>query len=291
MKLSTLFMPFAICLAFTGFLPLVHRRLLPRVSAVVLAANVFWVTVVAVLGTWFVALRYLTHVSWLADQLRWCSKVIGVHDQVPVWLGFPATCLALVGTLRFARFATVQKKVRSSALTGTSVVPTDEVFAYVLPGRNAATLISAGLLNRLTAEETRVVLAHEKAHADCRHDRYLTLARGADALVPLMRPLTKRLEFSLERWADDAAATAMLGDRRLVAHTIAKVALLMTGSSSPALAFSGLGEVARAQHLLEPTKPSPSLTGIAVASSTLGLGFALYQLHHLQGLINTLCGS
>lgn len=291
MKLSTLFGPFAVCLALTGFLPLVHRRLRPRVSAAVLAANVFWVSLVSVVGIWFVSLRYLTHVSWLADQLRWCSKMIGGHDKVPVWLGFPSTALALLGVVRIKRFATVQRAIRSSSLSGTSVVPSDEVFAYVLPGRNGATIISAGLLSRLSVKERLVVLAHEKAHADNRHDRYLTLARAAEALVPFIRPLTKRLEFSLERWADDTAAQVMHGDRCLVAETIAKVALLMTGPPGHELAFAGLGEVARTKYLLQPSIPSRSLTGVAVTTSMIGLGFALYQLHHLEGLINTLCRS
>lgn len=291
MTLSTLFAPFAICLAFSGFLPLVHRRLRPRLSAAVLGANVLWVSIVAVLGSWFMALRYLTHISWLADQLRWCSKMIGQHDQVPWWLGLPSMIFAVVGAVRIKRFAAVQRQIRSSSLTGTSIVASDEVFAYVLPGRNAATIISAGLLSRLSVTERCVVLAHEKAHADFRHDRYLTLARAAEALVPLIRPLTKRLEFSLERWADDSAATALSGDRRLVAQTIAKVALLTTGTQSHGLAFVGLGEVARTRYLLDPSKPSRNLSGIAIMSSVLGLGFALYQLHHFEGLLSTLCRS
>lgn len=217
--------------------------------------------------------------------------MIGGHDKVPVWLGFPSTALALLGVVRIKRFATLQRKIRSWSLSGTSVVPSDEVFAYVLPGRNGATIISAGLLSRLSVKERLVVLAHEKAHADNRHDRYLTLARAAEAFVPFIRPLTKRLEFSLERWADDTAAQVMHGDRCLVAETIAKVALLMTGPAGHELAFAGLGEVARTKYLLQPSKPSRSLTGAAVTTSMIGLGFALYQLHHLEGLINTLCRS
>ncbi len=217
--------------------------------------------------------------------------MIGAHDKVPVWLGFPSTALALLGLVRIKRFATVQREIRSSSLSGTSVVPSNEVFAYVLPGRNGATIISTGLLSRLSVKERLVVLAHEKAHADNRHDRYLTLARAAEALVPFIRPLTKRLDFSLERWADDSAAEVMHGDRFLVAQTIAKVALLMTGFPGHVLAFAGFGEVARTEYLLRPSKPSRVLTGVAVTASMLGLGFALYQLHHLEGLINTLCRS
>lgn len=290
-SLSTLFSPLLVCVALSGLLPLVHRRLRPRMSAAVLAANVLWISVVSLLGIWFVSLRYLTHLGRLVDQLPWCSSMVGTHDSVPGWLGFPAFMVAVIGAVRFRRFGSMQKTLRRSKASGVSVVSSDEVFAYVLPGRNAPTLISTGLLTQLNADERTVVLAHEKAHADYRHDRYLTFARGAEILVPFVRPLTKRLAFSLERWADDVAANAVSGNRRLVAHTIAKVALLMPQGFKPALSFSGLGEAARTRYLLHPSKPLRSLTGVALASSAIGLGFALYQLHHFEALLSSLCHS
>ena len=92
----------------------------------------------------------------------------------------------------------------------------------------------------------------QRAHAEHRHDRYLTIARGAEAVLPLIRLLTRRLEFSLERWADDAAVRAVNGDRLLVARTIAKVALLPNRRTSHALGFAGLGEAARAEWIANP---------------------------------------
>lgn len=287
--LPTLFTPLLVCVALSGLLPLVHRRLQPRISAAVFAANVLWISVVSLLGIWFVSLRYLTHIGWLVEFIPWCSSMLGTHAPVPGWVGFPALLAAVVGALRFRRFGSMQKTLRRAKVSGVSVVASDEVFAYVLPGRNSPTLISTGLLTRLNADECSVVLAHEKAHADFRHDRFLTFARGAEILVPFIRPLTKRLAFSLERWADDVAASAVSGDRRLVALTIAKVALLMPRGLNPALSFSGLGEAARIRYLLHPSKPLRSLTGAALATSSIGLGFALYQLHHFEALLGTLC--
>lgn len=283
------FHPFMACVMLSGMLPLIHRRLQSCVSAAVLTASVVWIAAVAVIGIWLVALRYLAHLSWLSAQLQWCSAIVGAHGKVSNWVGVPAVAAMLAGIVRVLRFLRVQRMLRSSHLRGTSIVASEEVFAFVVPGPNAVTVVSSGLLRHLGPDEQRVVFAHERAHADHRHDRYLTIARAAEAVMPVIRPLTRRLEFSLERWADDAAVRAVNGDRLLVARTIAKVALLPHRGARPALGFAGLGEAARAEFLLDPPTRSRVLTALAVLSSTVGLTFALYQLHHFETLVNTLC--
>ena len=283
------FQPLVACLMLAGLLPLLHRRLHPRVSAVVLAASVVWITTVAVVGIWLLAFRYVAHVSWFAAQLQWCSVIVGAHGTVSAWVGIPAVGASFAGLVRASRFWKVQRTLRSSSLRGTSVVATDEVFAFVVPGPDAATIVSSGLLRHLGPEEQEVVFAHERAHAHHRHDRYLTIGRAAEALLPIIRPLTRRLEFSLERWADDAAVTAVNGNRMLVARTIAKVALLPHRALGPALGFSGFGDAARAEFLLDPPARSRSLTVLAIVSSVVGLSFAVYQLHHFEALFNSLC--
>lgn len=289
MTLLRWFHPFMACLTLSGLLPLIHRRLHPRVSAAVLAASVVWISTVAVIGIWLTAFRYLAHVSWLAAQFQWCSVIVGAHNTVPSWIGLPAVVAWIAGMVRVVRFWSVQRRLRSSRLRGVSVVTSDDVFAFVVPGPDAATIVSSGLLRHLGPDEQEVVFAHERAHAEHRHDRYLTIGRAAEAVLPVIRPLTRRLEFSLERWADDAAVTAVHGDRLLVARTIAKVALLSHRSARPVLGFTGLGDAARAEFLLDPPSRSLSLTALAVASSAVGLTFALYQMHHFEALLNTLC--
>ena len=283
------FHPFMACLMLSGLLPLIHRRLHPRVSAAVLIASVVWIATVAVIGIWLMAFRYLAHLSWLSAQLQWCSAIVGAHSTVSNWVGVPAVAAMLTGFVRAVRFWKVQRELRSSHLRGTSIVASDDVFAFVVPGPNALTVVSSGLLRHLGPDEQKVVFAHERAHADHRHDRYLTAARAAEAVLPVIRPLTRRLEFSLERWADDAAVRAVNGDRLLVARTIAKVALLPHRAARPALGFAGLGEAARAEFLLDPPTRSRLLTAIAGLSSTVGLTFAVYQLHHFEAVLKTLC--
>ncbi len=283
------FHPLIASLMLSGLLPLIHRRLHPRVSAAVLTASVAWISTVAVIGIWLMAFRYLAHVSWLSAQLQWCSVIVGAHSTVSGWVGVPAVAAMMTGIIRGVRFWRVQRVLRSSKLRGTSIVNSDDVFAFVVPGPHAVTVVSSGMLRHLGPDEQTVVFAHERAHADHRHDRYLTIARAAEAVLPVIRPLTRRLEFSLERWADEAAVRAVDGDRLLVARTIAKVALLPHRGTRLALGFAGLGEAGRAEFLLDPPSRSRVLTALAVSSSTAGLSFAVYQLHHFEALLITLC--
>ena len=289
MTLSATFEPLVVCVVIASMLPLVHRRLTPRTSAGVLAATTIWISVAAVVSLWMFTLRYLSHVSWLKDQLVWCSSIIGDHGSVPTLFGLPAVMLSLVGIRRFARLVRTQRHIRSNMVTGTTVVDTAEVFAFSIPGSRRAVVVSTGLLDNLSSDEQAVVFAHENSHVSNRHDRYLVIARASEAFLPMLAPLTRRMEFSLERWADDDACAAVCGNRRLVATTIAKVALLPQRTPKYAMAFTGIGTAARTRSLLRPTPASQALTAMSIVLSMTGLGVAVYQLHHLEALITTLC--
>lgn len=136
--------------------------------------------------------------------------------------------------------------------------------------------------------EQRIVVAHERAHARYRHDRYLLTAELAAAVLPPLRALARRVSYSIERWADEAAA-ATCGDRRLVAVTLGKVALQ---TNPPTVAgFSGLGVASRMGALLDPPIPNPhrgQLRALWASLVVIG-GFSVYQLHHLERLLTALC--
>jgi Zn-dependent protease with chaperone function len=149
--------------------------------------------------------------------------------------------------------------------------------------------MSSGLVEFLDDDELSVVLAHERAHGRHRHDRYLVIAKLGVAVAPMFRPLSSRLEFSLERWADESAADEC-ADRTFVARTLGKVAL---SSPSPAmnLSFAGLGVPARMTALLSPVVMPPTVRGIVPLYAGVAITgvLASYQLHHLAKLFVTLC--
>jgi Zn-dependent protease with chaperone function len=104
--------------------------------------------------------------------------------------------------------------------------------AYALPGGHGRIVVSTGMLDALDPAERRVLLAHEHAHLDRRHHVFVGLAWLAAAANPLLAPVARAVGYATERWADEEAA-ARTGDRRMVARTIGKAALLAGRRGAP----------------------------------------------------------
>jgi Zn-dependent protease with chaperone function len=96
--------------------------------------------------------------------------------------------------------------------------------AFALPGLPGRVVVSTGMLHALDDTEHGILLAHERAHLAGRHYAFVALAQFGAAANPLLRPLAVAVTFTIERWADESAATAA-GDRRRVARTVGKAAL------------------------------------------------------------------
>ncbi|GAA3452246.1 M56 family metallopeptidase [Dactylosporangium matsuzakiense] len=134
-----------------------------------------------------------------------------------------------------------------------------------VPGRRGHVLVTSGLLRLLDARERRAVLAHERAHLRHRHDRTTAAAGLATAINPLLRPVASAVDLLVERSADEDAARTV-ADRRLVAHTIAKVALAAHGPEA-ALGFGGSSTVRRVEALVRPTSGRLRQGGFTVSGS------------------------
>ncbi|HSR84078.1 MAG TPA: M56 family metallopeptidase [Streptosporangiaceae bacterium] len=111
------------------------------------------------------------------------------------------------------------------------VVPGTGIEAYALPGRPGRIVVSGELLDRLGADRRAALIAHEQAHLSGRHHLFVAAARLAAAANPMLIPVARSVEYTVERWADEYAA-AVTGSRGLVAETIGQVALL--ASARPA---------------------------------------------------------
>jgi len=204
-------------------------------------------------------------------------------------MGLPAVAVSAFGLVRAVRLFAATTRLRCAAAHGVDVVDGEEVFAYTLPGPAGRVVISTGMLALLDDAERQVVLAHEHAHGVHRHDRYLLLARLTSALFPPLCHLSRRLQFGLERWADEDAARAADGDRRLVARTIAKVAVGNPSQHAPALGITGLGATGRVRMLLQPPRVRPWSRVWASCALVATALIAAYQLHHVAALITALC--
>jgi beta-lactamase regulating signal transducer with metallopeptidase domain len=128
-------------------------------------------------------------------------------------------------------------------------------------------VVSTAMLRALPVAERRALLAHESSHLRHRHHLYALAADIAAAANPLLRPAARTVRAGIERWADEDAAAAV-GDRRLVARSLARAARAALASAPPgppagALAVTGDDVGSRARALLLPAPPSRR--GVAVA--------------------------
>ncbi|HEY5356478.1 MAG TPA: M48 family metalloprotease [Streptosporangiaceae bacterium] len=118
-----------------------------------------------------------------------------------------------------------RRAARLSADDGIVVVPGPDIEAYALPGWPGRIVVSGRLLDRLDDDRRAALIAHERAHLDGRHHLFAAVARLAAAVNPLLLPVARAVEYTVERWADERAA-AVTGNRRVVAETIGQVAFL-----------------------------------------------------------------
>ncbi|QKG24429.1 M56 family metallopeptidase [Actinomadura verrucosospora] len=263
-------LPFALMAVLSAVLGRVPLPLHPVWCARVLATTA-GMTAVAALGTgFFVAVNYAATLAPAAAARLPEWALFGDDRPVPDVVGVPSVLLSAAGLAVAGRTAVRWVRELRAARDGAGrVLETGVPMAVAVPGRGGGVLVSRGLLRGLSAEELRVVFEHEGSHLRHRHHRYLAAGAVAAALLPLRR-LDGALRLAVERWADEDAAEAV-GDRALVARTIAKVALAQPAAPGPVPGFADSGVVRRVEALLG-APPARN----AVAGPLLFLGDALF---------------
>ncbi len=286
--ITSLAFPLAVALTVAALATSAHRRLPPPLAARFVTVALVLVAFAAAPTALVVAVAFLAHAPVVGLGFKWCAQAIGIHGDVSAWIGVPSTGLAAIGAIRTGRLVRQHRRLRLDASHPIHIARSDKPFAVTLPGKAGQIVISTAMVELLDDVENQIVIAHEQAHARFRHDRYLLAAELAAAALPPLRALAKRVSYSIERWADEAAAV-VCGDRQLVAVTLAKVALQ---THPPTVSgFSGLSVASRMQALLDPPVPHPRRSHLAALWGSLAAtaGFSLYQLHHLERLVAALC--
>ena len=286
--LGSLAFPLLVTVSVAAVATSAHRRLPPRLATRFVTIALVLVILAALPTALVVAVAFLAHAPVVGFGFEWCAQAMGLHGSVPAWLGAPVVVLIAVGAVRAFRLLRQHRALRVEHTRPIHVAHSHKPYAVTLPGRAGQIVISTAMVELLDEDEQRIVVAHERAHAHYRHDRYLLTAEFAAAVLPPLRALAKRVNYSIERWADEAAAAAC-GDRRLVAITLGKVALK---TNPPTVAgFSGLGVASRMGALLEPPVPNPHRIHVVALwlSIVVTAGFSVYQLHHQERLLTALC--
>lgn len=245
-------------------------------------------------------------VAWLG---HWSAQVLNRDDPTSVSLAVAACVLLAAALVAAIRAAVVRGRALADAASVArclppsgrklSVVDDPAPDAYAMPGLPGRVVVTAGMLDALDARERQVLLAHERAHLAGAHHVFVALAQLAAATNPLLRPLADAVRFSAERWADEQAAR-VTGDRRLVARTIGKAALLTRARArqSPAAlgmasSLRGTGPVPRrvAALLAGPPQRHPLLLAAVVVVLALAVGSTLEAAHDLHELIQLAGGT
>lgn len=107
---------------------------------------------------------------------------------------------------------------------GLRVLEHPEPLAYCLPGPHPRIVITDGVIAALPPEELAAVLAHERAHAQGRHELVIQPFVAWQSALPFLAPArraTAAVAELVEMLADDAAAAAT--SRLTVARALARV--------------------------------------------------------------------
>jgi Zn-dependent protease with chaperone function len=217
-------------------------RLEPRHATWLLTAAAVALTACSLAALALLAAYAAARAPFLAAAGDYSQQVVRRGAPIPAAAGV-AAALALTGA---AVAVTIMVRNRARALAesyrraaglhaedGIVVVPGPAIEAYALPGRPGHTVVSGRLLDCLDDRRQAALIAHEQAHLASRHHLFTTVARLAAAANPLLVPVARSVDYTVERWADEHAAR-VTGDRRLVAVTIGRVAMLATPGRLPA---------------------------------------------------------
>jgi Zn-dependent protease with chaperone function len=247
--------------------PALATRLLVPTTLVMAAATVI------VLG--LLASTWLAQLPPIAAMGTWSASRLDAYDPVPDPLAAISLVLLAVAVVRVvckvihrARcLAAVYRTYHGQQSAGSVIViDSDRVDAFATPAPAGRVVVTSALLRALSPTERRAVLAHEHSHLAHRHVWWAISADLAAAVNPLLRPTATTVGHAIERWADEDAAV-VLGDRQLVARTIARAALLRHDARVDALlpAATGADVPQRVRALLGPPPRRRPLALVALA--------------------------
>jgi len=262
-------------------------RLEPRLATWLLTATTVALAAFSTAALALMTASVLARSPLLAALGDYSQPVLRRGDPVPALAGMAAALLltaaavavAVVIRARARALAESYRRAASMAPGGrVVVVPGHSIEAYALPGSPGRIVVSGRLLDVLNDRGRAALLAHEHAHLAGRHHLFTTVAHLAAAANPLLLPVARAVDYTVERWADERAA-AITGDRRLVASTIGKVALLtaprparpratlaITGARGRSVSLAWAGPVPRRVAALLAPPPRRQLTLLAIVA-------------------------
>jgi Zn-dependent protease with chaperone function len=272
----------ALCLAYAGIAPSLIGRLRPPVGVrlVVIASVAVAIAGLFVLGatgfTWAAQdPKVAAFGEWSPDQLRATDPVPRPEAGLSLLL-FVAAVAAVIRLA--AQRLRAMRQVRRTVLScrpeaDLLVVNDDRADAFTTASPRATIVVTTGLMDCLSEPERRALLAHERSHLRHGHIWWLVAMDLAVAANPLLTRTGAAVAHAVERWADEDAADRV-ADRRLVARTLARAALVRKHgprAMAAALLAAGGDVPARIRAMLGPRPRGSLLASTVVALLLLGV--------------------
>ena len=210
-------------------------RMEPRKATWLLTAATLALAGCSTIALALLAASAVAQVPFVASLRDYSPSVVHRADPASAVTGAVAA-VVLIGaaltvtiTVRRRARALAESYRRSAGLQDGAVVvvPGSAVEAYAMPGSPGRIVVSGRLFEVLDPGGRDALLAHERAHLSGRHHLFTSVAQLAAAANPVLLPVARAVDYTVERWADEHAAR-VTGDRRLVAATIGRVAMLAT---------------------------------------------------------------
>jgi len=257
--------------------PTIGRRLHPAAATRLLAVGAVLVAASTLSVAVLVALTGVGQEPAVAEFGEWSASALRADDPFPMTCAI--ACAVAVPLIAVALVVFLVRRSRALLIAYRScrhlpegplvIVEHDRPEAFATPQPAGRIVMSTGMLRALTADERRVVLAHETAHLRHRHSWWRLAADLAATLNPILRATARTVAETIERWADEDAAHEV-ADRRLAARALARTALLTheaTMARPLDLAATGGDVPARVRALLRP--PPPRRPGLIMATCAL----------------------
>ncbi|MDJ0382510.1 M48 family metalloprotease [Streptomyces sp. G-G2] len=284
------------------------ERLPPRLASWLLTFGAVVLAAASSLVLGMLAITGLIRFPLLARLAngRWSAQVAQDHDPASLSVGLLAGALLAAAVAAAAWMLCRRVRTLAAAAAEAACMPgRDQLVvvedaaaeAYAIPGRPGRIVVSTGMLDALDPAEHEILLSHERAHLRHHHHLFVAFAQLASAANPLLRPLAATITYTVERWADESAATAT-GDRRRVARTVGKAALAARHTRArsriprAALGILGLGQAGpgpvprRVAALMAPPPHNRVLPLALTAGLLLATGLcAAEAAHDLEALL------
>ncbi|MBL7260213.1 M48 family metalloprotease [Paractinoplanes lichenicola] len=214
-------------------------RMPPGRAAAVLAWSAAGAAAASTVNLALFTVKAVAELPVPGQWLGWSSVVIARDTQTVPWVSWLSAVLFLASMAAVWR---TRRRHRSAlaVITGLGDLPADrEVIvvpdpapeAFSVEGPPGRIVVTTGMLDLLTDQQYAALLAHEREHLRGGHHRLARTAELACAAHPLLRVLAIRIDYLVERAADERAAAAV-GDRRSVALALGAAAL--AGPRTPA---------------------------------------------------------